>query len=205
MQTGRPAQTDGVPGGSRYDITHCGTSVSGVAKFSANAVNLRSSPTVFADTRIFGSTSTGILSGRPPRAIWSAAMLLHAPFVRHASERGHETLEGVPDNKLSRVPNALGWRLGPSNSAILPRASRDKKRHTARAAPSVAAQASEHLAHAMNAPRRTSRTRGPVNIFEAVPVAHSMASSARASNVGGTSMPSALAVLRSISSSNFVA
>jgi hypothetical protein len=96
-----------------------------------------------------------------------------------------------------RVPNALGWRLGPSNSAILPRASRDKKRHTARAAPSVAAQASEHLAHAMNAPRRTSRTRGPVNIFEAVPVAHSTTSSARASNVGGTSMPSVLAVLRS--------
>jgi hypothetical protein len=33
--------------------------------------------TVFADTRIFGSTSTRILSGKPPRAIWSAAMLLH--------------------------------------------------------------------------------------------------------------------------------
>jgi putative tryptophan/tyrosine transport system substrate-binding protein len=35
----------------------------------------------------------------------------------------------------------MGWRLGCSNSAILLRASRDKKRHTARAAPSVTAQA----------------------------------------------------------------
>jgi hypothetical protein len=48
-----------------------------IAKFSAHSVILRSSPTVFADTRIFGSTSTRILSGKPPRAIWSAAMLLH--------------------------------------------------------------------------------------------------------------------------------
>jgi hypothetical protein len=29
-------------------------------------------------------------------------------FARHASERGHGTLEGVPDNKLDVVPNALG-------------------------------------------------------------------------------------------------
>src|ERR1700730_12902995 len=47
---------------------------------------------------------------------------------RHASERGQGTLEGVPDNKLDGIPNALGWRLGRSNSAILPRESRDKKR-----------------------------------------------------------------------------
>src|SRR4029434_3029423 len=49
------------------------------------------------------------------------------PFARHASERGQGTLEGVPDNKLDGIPNALGWRLGRSNSAILPRESRDKK------------------------------------------------------------------------------
>src|SRR5262249_52400412 len=36
------------------------------------------------------------------------------------------------------------------------------------------------------------------------PCAHSITSSARASSVGGTSMPSALAVLRLITSSNFV-
>jgi hypothetical protein len=29
-------------------------------------------------------------------------------FARHASERGHGTLGGVPDNKLDVVPNALG-------------------------------------------------------------------------------------------------
>src|SRR5215831_19014106 len=28
-------------------------------------------------------------------------------------------LEGVPDNKLNGVPNALGWRLGHCNFAIL--------------------------------------------------------------------------------------
>src|SRR5262249_4342582 len=43
-------------------------------------------------------------------------------FARHASERGHGTVEGVPDNKLDEVPNALRWRLGRSNSAILPKA-----------------------------------------------------------------------------------
>jgi hypothetical protein len=41
------------------------------------------------------------------------------------SEREHGMLEGLPDNKLDVVPNALGWRLGRSNSAILTRASRD--------------------------------------------------------------------------------
>src|SRR5215813_5240667 len=39
-------------------------------------------------------------------------------FARHASERGHGTLEGVPDNKLDGVPNALGWRLDRSYFAI---------------------------------------------------------------------------------------
>jgi hypothetical protein len=43
------------------------------------------------------------------------------------SEREHGMLEGLPDNKLDVVPNALGWRLGRSNSAILARASRDKR------------------------------------------------------------------------------
>ena len=34
-------------------------------------------------------------------------------FARHVSEREHGMLEGLPDNKLDVVPNALGWRLGP--------------------------------------------------------------------------------------------
>ena len=42
-----------------------------------------------------------------------------------ASEREQGTLEGVPDNKSDEVPNALGWRLGRCNSAILPRESRE--------------------------------------------------------------------------------
>ena len=51
----------------------CGTAM---AKFSGHAVTFRSSPTVFADTRMPGSACTRILSGKPPRAIWRAAMLL---------------------------------------------------------------------------------------------------------------------------------
>src|SRR5262245_51885292 len=46
------------------------------AKFSGHAVIFRSSPTVFGDGWMLGSTSTRILSGKPPRATWSAAMLL---------------------------------------------------------------------------------------------------------------------------------
>jgi hypothetical protein len=41
---------------------------------------------------------------------------------------GQGTLEGIPVNKLDGIPNALGWRLGRSNSATLPRESRDKKK-----------------------------------------------------------------------------
>src|SRR5262245_15000506 len=55
-----------------------GSRSSGVvtAKFSGHAVIFRSSPTVFGDGWMPGSTSTRILSGKPPRATWSAAMLL---------------------------------------------------------------------------------------------------------------------------------
>lgn len=44
-----------------------------MAKFSGHAATFRSSPTVFADTPIPGSTSTRIRSGQPPRSVWSAA------------------------------------------------------------------------------------------------------------------------------------
>src|SRR6266550_1425721 len=60
------------------------------------------------------------------------------PFSRHASERGHESSK-VPDNKLDVVPNALGWRLGHSNSAILARASRDKRGDGTQVRPSLRA------------------------------------------------------------------
>ena len=60
------------------------------------------------------------------------------PFSRHASERGHGSSK-VPDNKLDVVPNALGWRLGRSNSAILARASRDKRGDGTQVRPSLPA------------------------------------------------------------------
>jgi hypothetical protein len=47
-----------------------------ITKFSGHAATLRSSPTVFADTPISRSTSTCVESGKPPSAIWSAAMFL---------------------------------------------------------------------------------------------------------------------------------
>src|SRR6266478_170367 len=49
---------------------------------------------------------------------------LLSPDMRRSG--GHGTLEGVPGNKLDGLPSALGWRLGRSNSAILPKESRDK-------------------------------------------------------------------------------
>src|SRR5207248_2222659 len=42
-------------------------------QLSGHAVTFRSSATVFADILISGSTSTRILSGKPARAMWSAA------------------------------------------------------------------------------------------------------------------------------------
>src|SRR5262245_1887819 len=92
-----------------------------ITKFSDHVVTFRSSPTVFADTPVPTSASTCILAGKPPRAMSSAAMLLHLyrghrlladcsaaeqptsegnSFARHASERGHGTLEGVPRQQV---------------------------------------------------------------------------------------------------------
>jgi hypothetical protein len=47
-----------------------------IVKFSGHAVALRSSPTVFGNGWTSASASTRILSGKPPRATWSAAMPL---------------------------------------------------------------------------------------------------------------------------------
>ena len=46
-----------------------------MAKFSGHDVIFRSSPTVFADTPMSGSTSTCIRSGQLPRSVWSEAIL----------------------------------------------------------------------------------------------------------------------------------
>src|SRR5436189_5036974 len=48
-----------------------------ITKFSRHVVTFRSSPTVVADTPVPTSASTRILAGKPPRAMSSAAMLLH--------------------------------------------------------------------------------------------------------------------------------
>jgi len=57
----------------------CGTAT---AKFSGHAFTFRSSPTVFAETRMSGSACTRILSGKPPRAIWRAHFL-PSKILRH--------------------------------------------------------------------------------------------------------------------------
>jgi hypothetical protein len=44
-----------------------------IAKFSAQVVAFRSSPTVLAETPVDWSALTRIRSGKPPRARWSAA------------------------------------------------------------------------------------------------------------------------------------
>src|SRR5262249_7577519 len=56
----------------------CGTAM---AKFSGHAVTFRSSPTVFAGTRVPGAACTRILSGKAPRAIWRVAMLWGLYFI----------------------------------------------------------------------------------------------------------------------------
>ena len=114
-----------------------------ITKFSDHVVTFRSSPTVFADTPVPTSASTCILAGKlgenyversnafalvpghrllPDCSAAEQLTIEGTSFARHASERGHGTLEGVSDNKFDEVPNALGWRLGRSNSVILPKA-----------------------------------------------------------------------------------
>src|SRR5262249_25081075 len=54
---------------------------------------------------------------------WKALL---SPDMRRSDGTGHS--KGSRRLKLDGVPNALGWRLGRSNSAILPAAMRDEKR-----------------------------------------------------------------------------
>src|SRR5262249_46131637 len=53
-----------------------------ITKFSDHVVAFLSSPTLFADTPMSRSISTRILSGKPPRAMWSAATLLGLYRIR---------------------------------------------------------------------------------------------------------------------------
>jgi predicted transporter len=59
-----------------------------ITKFSGHDVIFRSSPTVFADTAMPGSTSIRIRPGKPPSAICSAPMLLGLYFILASSLAG---------------------------------------------------------------------------------------------------------------------
>ena len=80
-----------------------------ITKFSGHVVTLRSSPTVFADTPISWSTSTRIVAGKPPRAIWSAAMLLGLYRI-WAPSWGYPTVDCKPhlDQSGSRSYGSIG-------------------------------------------------------------------------------------------------
>src|SRR5262249_24824121 len=120
-----------------------------ITKFSAHVVPFRSSPTVFADTPVPTSASTCILAGKPPRAMSSAAMLLHlyrgirsfliarlldSQPLKTLLSRDMRRSEGTGRSKGSRTISWMEYRTlwdGVSvalNFAILPRESRDKRR-----------------------------------------------------------------------------
>jgi hypothetical protein len=78
-----------------------------MAKLSGHAVIFRSSPTVFGDGWMPGSTST--LSAKPPRATWSAAMLLglyrtRAPSYQLMPENSLQHPQPVREHSAKRVP-----------------------------------------------------------------------------------------------------
>jgi hypothetical protein len=59
-----------------------------MAKSAGHDVTFRSSPTVFADTPMPGSTSTCIRSGQPLRSVWSATTLFTLYRIRAPSLPG---------------------------------------------------------------------------------------------------------------------
>jgi hypothetical protein len=75
-----------------------------ITKFSGHTVTFRSSPTVCADIPMFRSASTRIFSGKPPRAMWSAAMLLGLYRMRSSDTA---PAVQVPERPAAR---ALGLR-----------------------------------------------------------------------------------------------
>src|SRR5262249_40954918 len=82
------------------------------ARFSGQVASFRSSPTVFADTPMPGSVSTRILSGKPPRATWSAPMLLglYRTMASHTSCHRHSSRTRY---RLARSPRAKVSGLSP--------------------------------------------------------------------------------------------
>jgi hypothetical protein len=116
-----------------------------ITKFSDHVVTFRSSPTVFADTPVPASASTCILAGKPPRAMSSAAMLLHlyrgigssliarllnSPPLKALLSRDMRRSEGMGRSKGPRTTSRMYYRtlLGRANCAILSTASREKMR-----------------------------------------------------------------------------
>jgi hypothetical protein len=75
-----------------------------ITKFSPHSVTFRSSPTVLADTLMSRSTSTHILSGKPPRAMWSGCRLTHRQMA--AGRRTPTPL--VPDLRFLSLPAVAG-------------------------------------------------------------------------------------------------
>jgi hypothetical protein len=73
-----------------------------MTKFSDHVVTFRSSLTVVADIPLSGSASTRILSGKPPRAMWSAGMFLGLYCI------GAPSLFVMPDISLSS-PRVHPW------------------------------------------------------------------------------------------------
>src|SRR5262245_54111003 len=93
-----------------------------------------------AESYVERSNAFALVPGHGVLADCSAAeqpAIEGTPFARHASQRRHGTLEGVPDIKLDVVPNALEWRLGRANSAILLTASHDGRGNGTRVGPSL--------------------------------------------------------------------
>src|SRR5262252_3440868 len=77
-------------------------------KFSGHVVTLRSSPTVFADTPTSRSASTCIVSGKPPRAPWSAAMHLGLYRIWAPScVQGTRLVTGATSVKTGRATHAI--------------------------------------------------------------------------------------------------
>src|SRR5262245_3019774 len=108
-----------------------------ITKFSDHVVTFRSSPTVFADTPVPVSASTCILAGKPPRAMSSAATLLHlyrgmgssliarllnspplkALLSRDMCRSEARNARRGPRHQVGCSTERFEWRLGRANSA----------------------------------------------------------------------------------------
>jgi hypothetical protein len=89
-----------------------------MTKFSGHAVTFRSSPTVFADTPMLRSTSTRILSGKPPRAMWSAAVLLGLYRIRVFARYITSIQDWVVHHPINKVINHRSNRIDTTETLI---------------------------------------------------------------------------------------